>query len=228
MQVEESLYGLKQSPRAWYECIHAFFIKEDLVRSHVDHSLYVVQSSTYIVIVIIYVDDLIILASDMTKLMEFKAKLEKEFDMSDLGELYFFLGVQIERNRAARTFTMYQKSYIVDVLSRFGMEGFKPLATPLDVKAILVKPCQEELEEFCQEMDGVPYKAAMGSLMYAMVATRADLAFVVSVVSQCIGSMARLHWMAVKRIMRYLKGTLDIKLCFGGTNMSLYGYCDVD
>ena len=70
-KLKKSLYGLKQSPRAWYECIHAFFVKEGLVRSHADHSLYVVQSSTHIVIVIIYVDDLIILASNMTKLMEF-------------------------------------------------------------------------------------------------------------------------------------------------------------
>ena len=110
-----------------------------------DHSLYVVQSSTHIVIVIIYVDDLIILASDMTKLMEFKAKLEKEFDMSDLGELHFFLGVQIERNRAARTLIMHQKSYIEDVVSCFGMEKCKPLATVLVVKAILVKPSQSAL-----------------------------------------------------------------------------------
>ena len=105
-KLKKSLYCLKQSPRAGYECIHAFFVKEGLVRSHANHSLYVVQSSTHIVIVIIYVDDLIILASDITKLMEFKAKLE-EFDMSDLRELHFFLGVQIERNRAARTLTMH-------------------------------------------------------------------------------------------------------------------------
>ena len=98
------------------------------------------------------------------------------------------------------------------------------MATPLDVKAILVKPSQDELEEFCQEMDGVPYKAAVGSLIYAMVATRADLAFAMSVVSQFMASLAPLHWMAVKRIMRYLKGTLDVKLCLGGTIMSLHGY----
>ena len=166
-------------------------------------------------------DDLIILASDMTKLMEFKAKLE-EFDMSDLGELHFFLGVQIERNRAARTLTMHQKSYIEGVLSRFGMEECKPLATPLDVKSTLVKPSQE-LEEFCQEMDGVPYKAVVGSLMYAMVATQADLAFVVSVESKFMALLTLLQWMAVKRIMRYLKGTLDVKLCLGSISMSLYG-----
>ena len=97
-KLKNSLNALRQSPRAWYECIHAFFVKEGLVRSDVNHSLYVVQSRTQFVI--IYVDDLIILASDTTKLIEFKAKLE-EFGTSDLGELHFFLGVQIERNRAA-------------------------------------------------------------------------------------------------------------------------------
>ena len=73
------------------------------------------------------------------------------------------------------------------------MEDCNPLAAPLDMKAILVKPSQEELEEFSQEMDGVPYKAAVGSLMYAMVATRADLAFAVSVVSQFMASPAPMH-----------------------------------
>ena len=148
--------------------------------------------------------------------------------MSDLGELHFFLGVQIERNRAARTLTKYQKSYIEGVLSCFGMEECKPLATPLDVKATLVKPSQEELEEFSQEMDGVPYKAAVGSLMYAMVATRPNHAFAVSVVNQFMASSAPLHLMVIKRIMRYLKGTLDVKLFLGSTNMSLHGYCDAD
>ena len=74
----------------------------------------------------------------------------------------------------------------------------------------------------------MPYKAAVGSLMYAMVATRVDLAFAVSAVSQFMASPAPLHWMEVKYIMRYLKGILDVKLCLGGTNMSLHGYCDVD
>ena len=102
------------------------------------------------------------------------------------------------------------------------------MATLLDVKAILVKPSQDELEEFSQEMDGMPYKAAMGSLMYTMVATQADLAFELIVVSQFMASLAPLDWMAVKRIMPYLKDTLDVKLCLRGTNMSLHGYCDAD
>jgi hypothetical protein len=138
-KLKKSLYGLKQSPKAWYERIHALFTREGFKRSHADHSLYVMQSNGHIMLVIIYVDDLIILASDMAKMKEFKAKLEEEFDMSDLGDLHFFLKVHIERNRGARTLTMHQQSYIESVLQRFGMEDSKPMATSLDVKAPLVQ-----------------------------------------------------------------------------------------
>ena len=77
-------------------------------------------------------------------------------------------------------------------------------------------------------MEGVPYKAAVGSLMYAMVGTRADLAFAVSMVSQFMSRAGPTHWSAVKRIMRYLQGTCEFKLCLGGKDITLKGYCDAD
>jgi hypothetical protein len=168
------------------------------------------------------------LASDGLILKELKSRLEEEYDMSDLGELHFFLGVQIERNRAARTITLHQGHYIEEVLVRFGMEDCKPIGTPLDPKAPLVKLTEEEYEQHKHEMQGIPYKEAVGSLMYAMVATRADLAFAVSVVSQFMARPAPMHWAAVKRIMRYLKGTLHMKLCLGGKDITIKGYCDAD
>jgi hypothetical protein len=227
-KLKKTLYGLKQSSRAWYEKIHLFFTKEGFIRSHADHSLYVKQTGNYFMAVVIYVDDLIMLASDMTMMNELKSKLEEEYDMSDLGELHFFLGVHIERDRAARTITMHQGSYIEGVLKRFGMEDCKPVGTPLDPKAALVKLTDEEYDQHSQEMQGIPYKACVGSLMYAMVATRADLAFAVSVVSQFMSKPGPMHWAAVKRIMRYLKGTSDMKLHLGGKGIAMKGYCDAD
>ena len=105
-RLKKSLYGLKQSPRAWYQRIDMFFTKEGFSRSHADHSLYVKQTRELLLIVIFYVDDLIILASDDAVLGWLKAKLEKEFEMSDIGPLEFCLGVAFERNRSARTITM--------------------------------------------------------------------------------------------------------------------------
>src|SRR5579875_989961 len=227
-KLKKSLYGLKQSPRAWYQRIDLFFNQEGFSRGHADHTLYVKQTSEFLMIVIIYVDDLIILASDNTVLGWLKSKLEMEFEMSDLGPLEFCLGVAFERNRSARTITMSQSKYIKEVLKRFNMEECKPISTPLDVKGSLLKLSDEEFKEVEEEMKAIPYKAAVGSLMYAMVATRADLAFPVSMVSQFIAKAGPQHWMAVKRIMRYLKGTIDYKLCLGGKKIELKGYCDAD
>ena len=227
-KLKKSLYGLKQSPRAWYQRIDAFFTKEGFTRSEADHSLYIKQTGEYLLIVLIYVDDLIILASLLAKLAWLKAKLNEEFMMSDLGELSYCLGVEFERDRKARTITMSQRKYIKEVLKRFNMEECKPIGTPLDVNVKLLKLSVEEFEAIEGEMDGVPYKSGVGSLMYAMVATRADLAFAVSMVSQFMSRAGPTHWSAVKRIMRYLQSTMDTKLCLGGKDMTLRGYCDAD
>ena len=227
-KLKKSLYGLKQSPRAWYQRIDSFFTKEGFTRSEADHSLYIKQTSEYLLIVLIYVDDLIILASLLEKLAWLKAKLNAEFKMSDLGELMYCLGVEFKRNRKARTITMSQKKYIKEVLKRFNMEECKPIGTPLDVNVKLMKLSVEEFEALASEMEGVPYKSGVGSLMYAMVATRADLAFAVSMVSQFMSRAGPAHWSAVKRIMRYLQSTMEHELCLGGKDITLRGYCDAD
>ena len=177
---------------------------------------------------LIYVDDLIILASLLAMLAWLKAKLNAEFKMSDLGELMYCLGVEFVRDRKARIITMSQRKYIKEVLKRFNMEECKPIGTPLDANVKLLKLSVQEFEDIEREMEGVPYKSGIGSLMYAMVATRADLAFAVSMVSQIMSRAGPAHWSAVKRIMRYLQSTMDYKLCLGGSDLALRGYCDAD
>jgi len=115
-----------------------------------------------------------------------------------------------ERDPANRTITMSQSKFIEEVLKCFNMEECKPIGTPLDVNSKLLKLMEEKFQGIQEEIQGIPYKAAMGSLMYAMVGTRPDLAFLVSMVSQFMSRAGPSHWMAVKRIMRYLKGTLDL------------------
>ena len=98
------------------------------------------------------------------------------------------------------------------------MEECKAIGTPLDTHVKLPKLTEAEFDEVKAEMQGVPYKAAVGCLMYAMVATRPDLAFPVSVVSQHMSKYGPMHWAAVKRVMRYLQGTLGLKLQLGGAS----------
>jgi hypothetical protein len=146
--------------------------------------------------------------------------------MSNLGELHFCLEDVFVQNRATRTITMNQSKYVMDVLKRFGMEDCKSVGTPLDVNSKLVKLADDEYTLEALLMLDVPYKQAVGSLMYAMIGTRPDFAFPISVLS---GHMARLgsnHWVAVKRLMHYLKCTTYEKLCLEGDNIVLSGYCD--
>jgi hypothetical protein len=145
-KLKKSLYGLKQSPRAWYQCIDMFFTHEGFSRSQANHSLYVKQTGEYLLIVIIYVDDLIILASNVSILKWLKSRLEDEFEMSDLGGLHYCLGVEFERDRANRTITMSKSKYMEEVLKRFNMEECKPIGTPLDVNSKLLKLTEEEFQ----------------------------------------------------------------------------------
>jgi hypothetical protein len=227
-KLKKALYGLKQSGREWYHDIDGTLISNGFVKSQADHSLYVKQSSEYLLIVIVYVDDLIIMASSMKHMEDLKASLMKQYEMSDLGELHYCLGIEFKRNRAQHTITMNQRKFIEQVLENFGMHDCKPIGTPLDVNSKLVKLSDEEVKQYEREMNGVPYKQAVGSLMYAMIGTRPDLAYPQSVVSQFMANPGPMHWMAVKRIMRYLKGTLDVELCLGGKDLELFGYCDAD
>ena len=226
-KTKKALIRLKQSPRAWYHCINSFFINEGFCRSQANHSLYVKQTSEYLLVAILYVNDLIILASNVIQLKWLKSELKKEFEMSDLGKLHHCLKVEFEKNREAHTIIMNQKSYIEEILKRFNMEKCKPAGTPFDVNSKLLKLIYEFMN-VQREMKGVPYKAGVRSLMYAMMATRADITFAVSTVSQFMLKAGPLHWMAVKRIMRYLKGTLDFKVCLIGKDVVLRGFCDAN
>ena len=181
----------------------------------------------YLLVTILYVHDLIILASIITQLKWFKSELEKECKMSDLRELHYCLRVEFERNREAHIITMNQKSYIDEIFKRLNMEDCKVVGTPFDVNFKLLKLSDDEFMNVQRKMEGIPYKAGVGSLMYAMVAMRVNIALAVSTVSQFMSKGCPPHWMAVKRIMRYLKGTLDFKLCLGGKDIVLRGFYNI-
>lgn len=123
---------------------------------------------------------------------------------------------------------MSQRKYLEEVLKHFNIEDCKPIGTPLDVNSKLLKLLDKEYAHIQAKMEGIPCKAAVGSLIYAIIGTLADLAFLVSMVSRFMAKAGPSHCMAVKRILRYLKGTLDLKLYLGGKDVSLMGFCDTD
>jgi len=218
------LYGLKQSLRAWNEKFDAFLKSIKFVRSDADFSMYVAQVGDVKFFIVIYVDDLILVCNNKDKLLQAKEKLFRKFEMKDLGDLHFFLGMEVERDRAQRLHYINQIGYLKEILKHFRMEDCKAIGVPLDLKTKLKKNENKDVE-----MVKVPYQRAVGSLMYAMLCTRPDLAYPISMVSQHMANPSIEHWIAVKCIFRYSQATLQYKLRFGGlTPQGLVRYCDVD
>ena len=147
--------------------------------------------------------------------------------MSNLKELYYYLGVEFEMNKEACTITMNQMSYLEEVFKRFNMEECKLVRIPFNANSKL-KLMDKKFGNVQRKMKSVLYKARVGSLIFAMVDTRADIIFAVSTVSQFMSKAGPPHWMVVKHIMRYLKGTLDFKSCLDGKDIALREFCNVD
>ncbi|MCO5556884.1 hypothetical protein L7F22_010438 [Adiantum nelumboides] len=157
-----------------------------------------------------------------------KEQLKYAFLMKDLGAAEHVLGVRIRRQRDQRILYLSQEKYIEKVLDRFNIADAKPLGVPLQPYVKISKEDCPNSKDATNDMESVPYASACGSLMYAMVATRPDIAHAVGVVSRFMANPGRLHWDAMKSIMRYLKGTKNKCLCYGKGPLELKGFCDSD
>ncbi len=136
-KLDKSLYGLKQAPRAWYMELDTSLKSLGFKRTISDHSIYVRDDSEGLIVVGVYVDDLTIATAKLETLARFKNEMSKRYDMKDLGELHYILGIQVKRDRKARSLHLSQKQYISTVLERFGMLHCKPIKPPLRSKAIM-------------------------------------------------------------------------------------------
>ena len=154
-----------------------------------------------------------------------KEALAKIFQVEDMGEVSYVLGMSVKRNREARTLTINQPKYLEGVLKRFGMQECKPVSTPLEPGRKF-----ESLSENDTPIDVREYQMAIGCLTYANTATRPDLAAAVGILSKYMARPGKDHWQGVKRVVRYVKGTLNSGLTFTahGNNPVLYGYADAD
>ena len=149
--------------------------------------------------------------------------------MKDMGEASYVLGIEIHRDRSQRTLGLSQKAYIEKVLERFGMKNCSPIVAPIAKgDKFSLKQCpQNALEQ--EQMKGIPYASLVGSLMYAQVCTRPDIAFAVGMLGRYQSNPGLDHWKAGKRVLRYLQGTKDFKLTYKHSDsLEVIGYSDSD
>jgi hypothetical protein len=178
--------------------------------------------------VLVHVDDCTIAATSITLIADFKIQIAKHVQITDLGELHWLLGIEIKRVREHRTLHLSQCSYLDSILRHYGLEDLKPVSIPMDTNIRLTTAQSPSTTSEFAQMRDVPYHEAVGSLMYAALGSRPDIAFAVQTVSRFSKNPGPVHWEAVKRIFRYLKGSMEWWLTFGRSRMDLTGFMDAD
>jgi hypothetical protein len=196
-RLNKSIYGLKQAARLWNEKLHSALLDMGFNRICSDPALYTLASNS------------------QAALGKVVSDLSKYFKLKDLGETSYLLGVAIRRDRANRKIYLSQKQYIMDILKRFGMDNCSTVDTPMNPGLRLSRDQCPKSDEERQEMKDIPYISAVGSVMYLAMMTRPDIAEPASVLARFNSNPGMAHWKAVKHLLRYLAGTLDMELELG-------------
>jgi len=219
-KLHKALYGLKQAPRAWFSCIEAYFSHEGFQKCISEQTLFVKTSGGRILIVSVYVDDLILTGDDEQMMLEFKQSMMMVFDMTDLERIRFFLGIEVQQQTNGTY--ICQRKYTLEVLKQFGMEESNAVMNPI-VSGFKTNKIGEG-----NKIDETYYKQIVGSLMY-ITAIRPDIMFGVSFISRFMSNPTEVHLQAAKRILRYLKGTINYGIFYKkNENRQLIAYTDSD
>ncbi|KAJ0802818.1 putative RNA-directed DNA polymerase [Helianthus annuus] len=219
-RLHKALYGLKQSPRAWYECINSYLNDNSYVRLTSEPTVYTKKTDEgNIIIICIYVDDIIYTSSSQQLIEEFRMKMIQEFDMTDLGKLAYFLGLEI--SQTVNGVFVSQKKYAIDLLKKFGMWGCKGVVTPMNKG--------EKLQgSDSGKVNGTEFRSLVGGLLY-LTHTRPELAFAVGFIARYMQCPTSIHYGAARRILRYVSATLEYGIWYeGGAAVKVIGYSDSD
>ena len=224
-KLQRPLYGLKQSPRQWNKTLHKRLTNLGFRRMATEPCFYIKHDAHgQLLVVGAFVDDLIIVGKKVSAL-ELRATLQTVFEMTDLGEMKKFLGMEIDRDREARTITVSQQSYLAGVLEKFRMEECNPVSSPIVAG---YHPHKRQDDE--PAANKPLYQSIVGSLIYAANGTRIDITAATGIAGQYMADPSELHMKNVKRILRYIKGTIDKKLTLGGIDaeIKLEAWADSD
>ncbi|GKB12177.1 putative ribonuclease H-like domain-containing protein [Tanacetum coccineum] len=204
-KVEKALYGLPQAPRAWYETLSTYLIENGFRRGTIDKTLVIKKAKGDILLVQVYVNDIIFGCTEKSLCYEFEGLMNKKFQMSSMGELTFFLGLQVQQKEDE--IFISQDKYVAEILKKFDFATVKTESTPIETNKALVK------DEEAEAIDVYLYRSMIGSLMY-LTASRPHIMFAICACArfQVIPKTSHIH--AVKIIFRYLKGQPKLGLWY--------------
>ena len=220
LKLKKALYGLKQAPRAWNSRIDKYFQEHNFTRCPHEHALYVKIKDGDVLITCLYVDDLILTGNNPSMFEEFKKAMTREFEMTDIGLMSYYLGIEVKQKEEGVFIS--QEGYARELLKKFKMNDCKPVSTPIECGAKLSKYDEGE------HVDATSFKSLVGSLRY-LTCTRPDILYAVGLVSRFMEAPTTTHLKTAKRILRYIKGTINFGIFYYQSNdYRLLGYSDSD
>ncbi|GJU08052.1 uncharacterized mitochondrial protein-like protein [Tanacetum coccineum] len=219
-KVEKALYGLHQAPRAWYETLSTYLLDNGFQREKIDKTLFIKRHKGDILLVQVYVDDIIFGSTKKELCFAFEKLMHEKFQMNSMGELTFFLGLQVKQKKDG--IFISQDKYVEEILKKFGFTEVKTASTPIETQKPLLK------DEDGEEVDVHMYRSMIGSLMY-LTSSRPDIMFAVCTCARYQVNPKVSHFHAVKRIFRYLKGQPKLGLWYlKDSPFDLVAYTDSD
>ena len=222
--LKKAIYGLKQASRQWNQQFHGVLLELGFTRTRSDAGVYHREDDKGTAIIILYVDDITILSDSLKNINQIKSTLSKRYEMTDLGEISSYLGVNITRDRSLKRLEIDQSHYIKEIINRFGLSDANPMPTPLPAG---VEVHLEKYDGEASKADIKLYQQMIGSLLYAQLGTRPDISFAVSRLAQYASNPSPQHIRLAKYVLCYLLGTSDLKLVYdGAAGNGLYGYSD--
>ena len=221
-KLDKAIYGLKQAPRAWYSRLSAKLLQLGFVSSKGDTSLFFLRNKQVTMFILVYVDDIIVASSSQDATMCLLWNLEKDFALKDLGDLHYFLGIEVTKVKDGILLT--QQKYATELLQRVGMISCKPVSTPLSIS----EKQSAYAGDLLGPIDTTNYRSIVGGLQY-LTLTRPNISFSVNKICQFLQAPTTVHLTAAKRILRYVHGTADLGLqIIRSDSMLVSGFSDAD
>jgi hypothetical protein len=222
-RLQRALYGLRQAPRVWHTRMEKELKLYGFEPSDADPCLYVQHNKHYNVYCLVWVDDCLLACKELEHAVRIAQQLSSAFDVHTIGEPQQFLGMEVKRDRDVGTIKLSQTKYVTSLMSKYGLEEAKMKTVPLSPSTKLTKGDSAPLDT-----SKFPYSELVGSLLYLTVCTRPDISQSVGALSRFMSCPTVNHWHAAKSVLRYVAGTADCGINFGGTAPGLKAYCDAD
>ena len=228
MKLLKALYGLKQAGRRWYNVLLCALKELGFTVSAANPGMFYAQLGKELLILVMHVNDCAMTGSCAKLILEYKAKLNSCYPLTDLGPVYWLLSIKVTCDISVGTISLSQSTYINSIITCFALTDAKLHNLPMIPSMSYSKDNSPSLQQDAACMHKVPYHKAVGSLMYASIATHPDITFAVSTLSQFLENTGEAYREAMKCIFQYLSGIQHYALTYGGERHNLVGYMDAD